>query len=160
MTRITLVIYIAIFVVCMVSVHAQDYYTTDPLPQVSATTRNMNNNMPLHNGTVITPQLIVPSTGTIAIPSTSDTSSRAAIEVPNSNINVGIMPSTGGSRPVTGAVITPLVMPAPQPMGPVVQWQFHADGSATKVTTWPNGAINAEDFDATRAPRGVVHNSN
>jgi hypothetical protein len=160
MTRIALCIYIVVFMLCMASVHAQDYYTTDQLPQVSATARNMNSNMPLQNGTVITPQLIVPNTGTVAIPSTSDTSASPAVEVPNSNVNVGVMPSTGGSRPVTGAIITPLVMPTPQPTGPIVNWQFHADGSATKVTSWPGGGISTEEYDASRAPRGIVHNAN
>jgi hypothetical protein len=161
MTRIALFIYIFVFMLCMVSVHAQDYYTTNPLPQMAVTDRSMNTNMvPLQNGTVVTPQLVVPNTGTVSIPSSTDASALKATTVPNANINIMVIPSMGNSRPVTGAVVTPLVMPQLQPNIPVINWQFHPDGSATKITSWPHGGTSSEYYDPTRAPRGVVHNTN
>jgi hypothetical protein len=161
MTRIALLIYIFVFMLCVVSVHAQDYYTPNPLPQMAVTDRSMSSStVPLQNGTSVTPQLVAPVTGTVAVPTNVDPSARAAVAVPNANVNIGVMPSTGNSRAVTGAVVTPMIVTTAPVATPMINWQFHADGSATKVTSWPHGGTSSEYYDPTRAPRGVVHNAN
>lgn len=142
-------------------VQAQDYGFYQ-LPQTSVTDRSMSNTIPLQNGAFVHPLQVTPGVGMLAVPQTGvDEYMRLSGNSRNTNISINTMPSLGSSRDVLGAIMTPLFKPLPmQPLSPSISWLFNPDGSAAKMTVFPDGSTNVEYFEPTRAPRGIMRNVN